>query len=95
MTSLTSELALGIPCLCSVRLELQGGHYKYLAFSCVSGDLSSGPHIYVASTLIAEPSLLPLNFCVGLGLQACIATVSFMWLLEWNLGLNACWADIV
>lgn len=75
---LTSQLALGIPRLCFERLELQGGLYKYLAFTCVSGDLNSDPHIYVASTLVAEPSLLSLDFSVMLGLQACITMTSFM-----------------
>lgn len=75
---------------------IAGVHYKYLAFACVSGDLSSGPHVYVVSTLIAEPSLLSLSFSVVLGLLACITMTGFkMWHLEWSLGFRACSAVMV
>ena len=50
MASLTSQLDLGIPFVCLLRLELQPGCYVCLAFSWIARDPNSGPHACIESS---------------------------------------------
>lgn len=59
MVCLTSQLALEIPCLCLLRLELQ--LLLTQDFMEVSGDPSSGLQLCMASTLLRHLSS-PLPF---------------------------------
>lgn len=46
MSTVSSQLALGIPSLCLPKLGMQAGHHAYLVLCVVSGDLNAGspPH---------------------------------------------------
>lgn len=43
MSTVSSQLALGIPSLCLPRLGMQAGHHAYLVLCVVSGDLNAVP----------------------------------------------------
>lgn len=43
IVSLTSQVALGIPCVHPLRLELEVGYYAHLVFTQVSGFMNFGP----------------------------------------------------
>lgn len=62
MSTVSSQLALGIPSLCLPRLGMQAGHHAYLVLCVVSGDLNAGPppppltHTWRASLSTIEQS---------------------------------------
>lgn len=61
VANLSSQLVLGTPCLCLLRLELQRGPHVHLVLATYvgSGDLNLSPHSQVATALTVDFSPQP------------------------------------
>lgn len=49
LTDMANHLALGIPCLCFLKLELPMDHHTHQALTWISGHPNSNPHAFLAS----------------------------------------------
>lgn len=56
ITSLSSQLALRVPCLCLLSTGIMGGQWHLPGLHMGSGYLNSGPQVYVVSILPMESS---------------------------------------
>lgn len=76
MSTVSSQLALGIPSLCLPRLGMQAGHHAYLVLCVVSGDLNAGPpphtHTWTPSlsTIEQSPAKALSLFCATFDLHS-------------------------